>query len=106
MGKTSPTLIREREISQRLREQIKGEQIKSHNEIEKLEAEVKKQVGYVEMYRKESTDRLTEITAVHVALDALNVVRKTGTDSWSPDMPISARLFAWMAGAKEVKETE
>lgn len=70
--------------------------------VNELQKEVATLKSHKDMYYAETQRYRAEIDSVNAALDSMKVPRKIGTDSWAPDMTISARLFAWLAGAKVV----
>lgn len=68
--------------------------------LAKAEADLKSKTDSLR-YSQIEVDRLRhEVDSVHASLDVLGVPRKITTESWSPDMTIASRLFAWQAGAK------
>lgn len=71
--------------------------ILANQKIVTLEAEVKKQTGYVDMYRKESNERQSEINEIHDFLDGLpNVMAKEKND-YGGNNKVSTRLLSWIA---------
>ena len=71
--------------------------ILANQKIETLEKELAKQIGYVDMYRKESNERKSEINEIHDFLDGLPNVMVKEKSNYGGDNKVSTRLLSWIA---------
>lgn len=77
-------------------------------EIAELEKKLKAETSVKESYFKRMNAAVAEIDSVHTALDAMGVPRHVHADGHSScygeKILLSARLFAWVAGARLAPE--
>ena len=70
--------------------------ILANQQIEKLTKDLATQTGYVDMYRKESSQRKAEIDEIHDFLDGLPNVMPKDKSNYGENK-VSTRLLSWIA---------
>jgi hypothetical protein len=70
--------------------------ILANQKIEQLDKELTQQKSYVEMYRKESNERKSQIEEIHDFLDGLPNVMPKQKDNYYENK-VSTRLLSWIA---------